>query len=144
VIRRGARCGWPVPDAEKRARICGKPATCERTVDGIPFTMCDACAARYDAAKAAKEKEKERPERLDFGDPAAVRAYFKDLRVVIEDAESVAEDMLAPIRKRTLGHAKQRQLYREARTALRQLLDYADPQPLTPSEPSDPAGSPGH
>jgi hypothetical protein len=44
-----ARCGLPVLDTEGRARICGAPATTTRTVRGVEFTACDACAASVDA-----------------------------------------------------------------------------------------------
>jgi hypothetical protein len=45
----GTRCGLPVLDTEGRARICGAPATTTRTVRGVDFTVCDACAASVDA-----------------------------------------------------------------------------------------------
>jgi hypothetical protein len=37
---RRARCCAPVLDAEKRASICGKPATGERVVEGVALTFC--------------------------------------------------------------------------------------------------------
>ena len=57
MIEPGDRCGFPVLDAKGRAKICGKPATTERILEGIEFSVCDACAAKHDAKR-------------DPGDPA--------------------------------------------------------------------------
>jgi hypothetical protein len=43
------RCGLPVVDAEKRAMICGAPATTTREIEGIDFAACPGCAAAVDA-----------------------------------------------------------------------------------------------
>lgn len=44
-----ARCTAPVVDAQRRASICGKPATTERTVEGVALPFCPACAATLDS-----------------------------------------------------------------------------------------------
>lgn len=41
----GATCVGPVLDAQKRARLCGKPATVPRMIDGNTLPMCAECAA---------------------------------------------------------------------------------------------------
>jgi hypothetical protein len=83
--------------------------------------------------------------RLDFGDPAALRAWVVDLRVAFDDAAGVTEDMLRRERSRSLGHAEHRRLYREAKKTIAQLLDHADPpgSPEPEGEPGDPAGNGG-
>ena len=48
--------------------------------------------------------------RLDLGDPEAVRRFFVDLRVTIDDAAGVTEDLLRPLRARDLGHREHRRL----------------------------------
>ncbi len=50
-----SRCTAPVLDAKRRASICGKPATTERTVEGIALPFCAACAAALDAKGASEE-----------------------------------------------------------------------------------------
>jgi hypothetical protein len=81
-----------------------------------------------------------RPDRLDFTDPEALRAWVVDLRVTFDDAAGVTEDMLRRERGRQLGHVEHRRLYREAKQKLAQLLDYADPP--GGSEPEDEQGDP--
>jgi hypothetical protein len=87
-----------------------------------------------------------RPERLDFTDPAALRAWIVALRVAFDDAAGVTQDVLRPERKRSLGSVEHRRLFKEAKTTIASLLDYADP-PGEPDpddgEPSDPAGAGG-
>ena len=48
------RCTAPVLDAKRRASICGKPATTERTVEGVTLPFCAPCAAALDAKGKAK------------------------------------------------------------------------------------------
>ena len=49
------RCCAPVLDAQKRASVCGKPATTMRVVEGMALSFCAGCAATLDAkAKATK------------------------------------------------------------------------------------------
>ena len=85
-----------------------------------------------------------RPERLDHGDPAAVRAWLVDLRVAIDDGDAVTRDVLRPLGKRELGRILHRRNYREARERIASLLDYATPpSPDGEPEPGDPAGGGG-
>lgn len=44
-------CIGGVVDEQKRARICGKPATAIRIIDGHAFTFCADCAAKADAER---------------------------------------------------------------------------------------------
>jgi hypothetical protein len=82
-----------------------------------------------------------RPDRLDHGDPAAVRAWLVDLRVAIDDGDAVTRDMLRPLGKRELGRVLHGHNYREARERIVTLLNYATlPAPDGEPEPSDPAG----
>ncbi len=85
-----------------------------------------------------------RPDRLDFADVAAVRAWLVDVRVAVDDAAGVTEDVLRPARKRDLGHVEHRRIFREAREKIAALLNYADPPSDPDPEPSDPAGQPHH
>ena len=80
------------------------------------------------------------PDRLDFGDPAAVRRFIVDLRVAFDDAAGVTEDVLRPLRKRDLGHVEHRRLFTEAKKTIASLLDYADPP--GGSEPEGESGDP--
>lgn len=88
--------------------------------------------------------------RLDFADPAALRAWFVDMRVALDDANGVALDLLRKPRRRDLGHREHARLHREAREKLVALLAYADPPTPGGSEPEgephDPSGvaSPVH
>lgn len=78
------------------------------------------------------------PDRLDFGDPSAVREWIAWLRVAFDDAAGVTEDALRPLRKRDLGHVEHRRIFTAAKKQIADLLDYADPPaPTTP--PGGPA-----
>jgi hypothetical protein len=76
-----------------------------------------------------------REDRLDFGDPAAVRTWLAHLRVALADANAVSEDLLRPWRERDLGHVQHRRLFEDARSTIENLLDYAGGS-------SEPNGSP--
>ena len=58
-MKRGDRCAAPVLDAEKRAKLCGKPATTERDVatgegdERVKLTFCAEHAAELDAKGGA-------------------------------------------------------------------------------------------
>lgn len=80
--------------------------------------------------------------RLDWRDPAAVRAFLTELRATLDDAHAVVGDMLSPPRTRELGPALHRRQYREARAKIGQLLALAMPGPRDP-ERGDPAGCGG-
>jgi hypothetical protein len=68
-------------------------------------------------------------DRLDFANPAALRAWLVDLRVAVDDAGAVTEDLLRPHRERDLGNREHARLYGDARAKLAALLSYADPPP---------------
>jgi hypothetical protein len=80
--------------------------------------------------------------RLDFNDPAAVRAWLVDLRVACDDIDSVLEDALKPERRRRLGVLEWKRLRREARGVIADLFAYAlGDGDDDGSAPADPAGS---
>ena len=60
---------------------------------------------------------------LDWTDRDALRRWFADLSVAIDDARGVTADLLLPKRERTLGPAEARRLHREADESIRALLD---------------------
>ena len=60
---------------------------------------------------------------FDPKDPEQMRRFVVGLRVAFDDADSVVEDMLAPVRERHFGHAKHRELYDEARRSIVEALD---------------------
>ena len=85
-------------------------------------------------------------DRLAWDDPIAVLRWLTDLRVAWLDANSVAADMLAPLRKRKLGPAECRRLYSETSFQIDQLIHFAMSS-LTRDDddggPGDPSGSGG-
>ena len=80
-----------------------------------------------------------RSDRLDFTDPAAVRAWVVDLRVAVDDGDAVTRDALRPLGKRELGRILHRRNYREARERVVALLNYA--LPPAPDGDPEPGGS---
>ncbi len=52
--------------------------------------------------------------------------WLNNVRVAVDDAESVTLDMLRPPRRRDLGPRLHREQFREARKTFASLLDYAD------------------
>ena len=60
---------------------------------------------------------------FDPDDPEQRRRFVIALRVAFDDADSIVEDMLAPVRERHFGHAKHRELYDEARRSIVEALD---------------------
>lgn len=130
-----ARCNAPVLDAEKRAHLCGEPATTERTVErGVSLPFCARHAAEHDAKRPA----------LDWADPAAVTQWLDALRVAFGDLAAVPADMLLPVRQRALGHAEADRLFEEARHAVVALLDFAAPPEPESGDPAGNGGSPTH
>lgn len=65
--------------------------------------------------------------RLDWTDPAAVRRWVVDLRVVADDLHAVVEDMLRAPRARELGPVMHREKCVQAREAIVSALAYALP-----------------
>ncbi len=77
--------------------------------------------------------------RLDWTDPAAVTQWLGGLRETFADMDAAMVDMLAPARKRRLGHMTHAAIYRAAYAQLLTALAFAKPEP----EHGDPAGSGG-
>jgi hypothetical protein len=79
------------------------------------------------------------PDRLDFGDLAAVEVWLATLKQTIDDVDGVVVDMLKPARQRELGHVLHGQHYAAAAESLRQLIAYA----ALPPPHGDPSGNGG-
>jgi hypothetical protein len=69
---------------------------------------------------------------LDWSDPAAIRRLLIDMRVHLDDMDSVVKDMLAKKRHRNLGHRQHRRLYRESRDSVLAAIEHAMPPETTP------------
>jgi hypothetical protein len=69
---------------------------------------------------------------FDPNDPEAWRRLLVEARVAADDSDAVVKDMFAKPRRRSLGHKQHKQLYREARKTLIQILDYLMPPPPPP------------
>jgi hypothetical protein len=82
--------------------------------------------------------------RLNFNDPAEVRAWLVDMRVACDDLDGVLEDALKPERRRRLGVLEWKRLRREAREKLADLFTYAAGEEPEGGAPADPAGQPHH
>jgi hypothetical protein len=66
-------------------------------------------------------------------DPEALRRILVELRVAIDDVDGVVVDMFTKKRRRSLGRAQHKQLYRDARKTLIQILEHLMPPPPPPS-----------
>lgn len=70
-------------------------------------------------------------------DKALLRRVLLDLRVAADDADTVAIDMLRPLRRRRLGRVLHRSQYHEARgkvvSQIAYLLRMAEDDPKPPS-----------
>ena len=77
----------------------------------------------------------DRPAHLDLTDPAAVAAWFADLRLALADADAVTRDALRRPRRRELGPVLARTNYRDAHQRITSLLAFADPVPPEGSPP---------
>ena len=69
---------------------------------------------------------------FDWNDPEAIRRLLVEVRVTVDDMDAVVVDMLAKKRRRSLGHAQHKKLYREARSSLIQILEHLMPPPPLP------------
>jgi hypothetical protein len=78
--------------------------------------------------------------RLDWNDPAAVARWWAALVNAIDDLAEVADDATRPLRKRKLGPAEARPLFRDADRSLRSLLRYGEPAPATERGGADGGG----
>ncbi len=86
---------------------------------------------------AAKRQPKKKIDR------EKMRRALIDLRVCIDDADAVTEDMLRPPRRRELGPVTHRKNYGEARKAIVQAHAYAMRLVDGGSEHGDPSGNGG-
>ena len=68
---------------------------------------------------------------------AELRVELEALRTACDDAHGVAEDMLAPVRKRTLGHVQHVSIYQGARASILSGLAYLA-KLITKPEPNAP------
>jgi hypothetical protein len=66
--------------------------------------------------------EDREPDALNLADPAAVRAWLREMQNQIEDATSAGEDATRPLGKRRLGRMMARRTIVEARGAALSLL----------------------
>ena len=66
-------------------------------------------------------------------------SLLAEIRTAFDDLDAVGLDMLRPLRRRKLGPAEHRRLYREARGKLVRLFAL----PENDTEPGDSGGSPG-
>ncbi len=57
-------------------------------------------------------------------DPAELRRYLVEIRVGIDDADSIVRDMLRPPRRRHFGPVLHRRQYREAYEKMTHTLGY--------------------
>jgi hypothetical protein len=81
-------------------------------------------------------------DRLDLADPAAVAAWFADLRLALADADAVTRDTLRRPRRRELGPVLARTNYRDALQRITSLLTFADPGPPEGPPEGSPADAP--
>ena len=65
-------------------------------------------------------------------DPETLRRMLVELRVALDDIDGVVLDMFTKKRRRSLGRAQHKRLYRDARKTLIQILDYLMPPPPPP------------
>jgi hypothetical protein len=66
---------------------------------------------------------------FDPNDPEGFRRIMVDARVAADDIDSVVRDMLAKKRRRSLGRAQHKKLYRGAMKTLLQILGHFLPPP---------------
>ena len=69
---------------------------------------------------------------FDPTDPEAFRRLLVEARVAADDSDAVVVDMFTKKRRRSLGRAQHKQLYREARKTLIEILEYLMPPPPPP------------
>jgi hypothetical protein len=68
----------------------------------------------------------------DPPDPETLRRILLEFRVAVDDIDGVVLDMLTKKRRRSLGRAQHKRLYRDARKTLIQILDHLMPPPPPP------------
>ena len=70
--------------------------------------------------------------RLDWNDAAAVSECLAKLKVSLDDADAITQDMLRPPRERELGPALHAEKYRDAWSQVEESMAYAmgtEPKP---------------
>ena len=72
------------------------------------------------------------PPPIDWNDPEAIRRLLVEVRVAIDDIDGVVRDKLAKKRRRSLGHAQHKKLYRDARRTVIEILEHLMPSPPPP------------
>jgi hypothetical protein len=72
------RCQFTVVDADLRARVCGKPATATRAVDGVDLDVCDRCAMGIDMHGPKIRHEEPADTRLPTDPAEAGDAFRRD------------------------------------------------------------------
>jgi hypothetical protein len=70
---------------------------------------------------------------FDWNDPETIRRFLVEIRVAVDDIDGVVLDMFTKKRRRSLGRAQHKHLYRDARKTLLQILEHLMPPPPPPS-----------
>lgn len=65
------------------------------------------------------------PEKLDWNDPAAVRAWAQDVYVQMKDAIGAAEDATRPLGRRELGRRAARRIITQVDVKLSSAFQFA-------------------
>lgn len=89
----GGTCVGAVRDASGRPRLCGRPATTSRMVDGATFPMCAECAAAPPEGRLATKRER-KP--INASDPQALAATLTGMKELTRDIRLFAEDATLP------------------------------------------------
>src|SRR5262249_42877537 len=121
VVKLGERCMVPVIDAQKRAKLCRRPAVTTREVEGVTLHFCQEHAAHIDAQRARVSSA----ERLDFTDAAAIAAWLSTLDSAARDVIAVAQDQTAPLRERDLGRRAAVAMLAEGAHSVESLIAFA-------------------
>jgi hypothetical protein len=74
---------------------------------------------------------------FDPNDPEHIRRRLLEIRVAADDIDGVVLDMFTKKRRRSLGRAQHKQLYRDARKSLIQVLEHLMPPPPPPPPPAE-------
>lgn len=103
-----ATCVAAVLDADKRPRLCGRPATTARMIDGTTYPVCADCAAAPVEGRPATKRDRAP---MATSSPADVAAWARAARGLARDIRELAEDATAPRGER-----------RQSRTFLRKMI----------------------
>jgi hypothetical protein len=69
---------------------------------------------------------------FDWSDLETLRRILVELRVAVDDVDGVVLDMFTKKRRRSLGRAQHKRLYRDARKTLIEIIEYLMPPPPPP------------